>query len=739
MIRCVYLAAAMLGLFVEVSTADLARTPPQASIKESPDWDSANNWIEAHLGDQGAPPISFRYGGARSVDFLPQWKRSCESESLDENRLRRQVVYRDPETKLEVRCEATVYKDLPAVDWVVKVKNGGTSDAPLLADLCAIDVALPCGRTTSTVHYAKGVQEGVDAQLDDFAPRSSRLDLNDEFEVAPKHGRSSWGDSLPFFNLEFVGAERPDRGVVLAVGWTGQWFVHMRRNASHVAVRAGMENVSLVLHPGEEIRSPKIMLLFWQVDRQYGQNLLRRQILRRYHPQRDGKPLPMPFLASSAGLYHEAMEATDENQREYGDALAKLGIEYLWLDVGWHVMNPSSHIGPTDATRFPKGLRSLSDYLQPKGIGVLAWFAPEFQGGASWMEREHPELFLRLKDPAVRDLGHFAILNFGDARALKLVSQYMAEFLQKEGIGIYRQDGPIGANLETTPGRPYPDKQPLRWWRDADPSERRGITEIRYVEGLYAFWDELLRQNPKLIIDHCGGGATRIDIEAMSRGVYLWRSDYNHPGFDPTTHQVHTYGLSAWVPSTGTASGYPETYSFRSSIGNGIALCWNPFQPKIQQTWPLAFPVSVKAPYRLTRAPRTTVDGVVREGYVVDEPFPWQVAERLAAEFKGVRRFFYGDFYPLTPYNTAEDSWMAYQFHDEGANEGIALAFRRANAEAAHVTVNLWGLDAEAKYEVTFTDARRSVTRFGRDLASGLEVAVVGRPGSELVTYRKAP
>ena len=67
-------------------------------------------------------------------------------------------------------------------------------------------------------------------------------------------------------------------------------------------------------------------------------------------------------------------------------------------------------------------------------------------------------------------------------------------------------------------------------------------------------------------------------------------------------------GISQWVPSTSIASGYPDTYSFRSSMNNGISVAWNPYQPEITQRWPLAFPVNQKKPYELEIAARKTVD-----------------------------------------------------------------------------------------------------------------------------------
>jgi len=38
----------------------------------------------------------------------------------------------------------------------------------------------------------------------------------------------------------------------------------------------------------------------------------------------------------------------------------------------------------------------------------------------------------------------------------------------------------------------------LPFWREADAPDRQGITEIRQIEGMYAFFDALLERFPKL-------------------------------------------------------------------------------------------------------------------------------------------------------------------------------------------------------------------------------------------------
>ena len=701
------------------------------TMADASSFDGLNEWLNQNILADKSAVFSFVYDGRPSGELLQSWERKQTTISLDETRTKHVVSYLDPDTELEVRCEAIIFKKHSAIECVVYLRNRSFVETPIVSQLQAIDAVILNTKEDSTLHYARGVGEGVVAAADDFRPVSQAIDAGTSMKFAPKFGRPSWGASLPFFNVA-TRENNVNRGVIAGIGWTGQWQAVFTRDEKSISLRSGMEHTHLKLYPGEEIRTPKVVLLFWQGHRQYGQNLFRRLVLDHYHPQHDEKPLRMPFLISSAGLYNESYAATEENQIDYATKFESLRPEFLWLDVGWHDVDAGhTHLGPADRKRFPRDLRGLSDALRSKNIGLLAWMAPEFQGGSSWMNKTHPELFLGLKDePTNPPSPLYKILNYADKDAVAMVTDNACTMVERQGIGIYRMDGPIGAN------HPDPQKQPLQWWRDADAPDRQGITEIRYIEGLYHFWDEIRRRNPNVIIDLCGGGATRIDLEAMSRCVYLWRSDDNHPGFEPNTYQSHTFGISQWIPSTGTASGYPDTYSFRSSMNNGVAVAWNPYQPDVKQSWPLAFPVKQAPPHELKKVSRGTVDGKQRVSYEVTEPFPWEKARRLVDEFQRIRGFFYADFYPLTPYSIELDTWMAFQFHDEPSGRGIVLAFRRSENNEAAKQLRLWGLRPDVQYAVHFEDNGDRTTMSGKELKAGLSVTISDQPGSALITYQ---
>jgi alpha-galactosidase len=251
--------------------------------------------------------------------------------------------------------------------------------------------------------------------------------------------------------------------------------------------------------------------------------------------------------------------------------------------------------------------------------------------------------------------------------------------IESEGISVYRQD----FNMD-----------PLPYWRSVDEADRQGIAEIRHVEGLYAFWDELLSRNPGLIIDNCASGGRRIDLETTSRSTPLWRTDYHY--FEPNGYQSHTYGLNFYLPLSGTGNNNPEPYFFRSSMNSGLVLGWN----------------------------------------LYSSAFPVEQARRQIAEYKRLRPFFLGDYYPLTAHSVTDDTWIGYQFHRDDLKQGMFLVFRRPKSPYLTARLKLGGLDSEANYELHFEDRGLKRTYTGKELAAGIDLTIEDAPGSMLVTYR---
>ncbi len=221
---------------------------------------TASQWVATRFGDvdQTVPPFSFIYGGRRSVELLPSWKQTRRIRKLDDRRSEHTLTWTEPESGLVVRCVAIAYHDFPTVEWTLYFENTSRTDTPILQDIQSLNATWQRGDDGEfLLHHAVGSP----ANGSDYGPLQTPLGPNVFKRIAAAGGRPTNSD-LSYFNLEW-GA----RGVILAVGWPGQWAAgFVRDDDAGIRVRAGQELTHFKLLPGEEVRTPLIALLFWQGD-----------------------------------------------------------------------------------------------------------------------------------------------------------------------------------------------------------------------------------------------------------------------------------------------------------------------------------------------------------------------------------------------------------------------------------------------------------------------------------------
>jgi alpha-galactosidase len=617
--------------------------------------------------------LSFLCQGTNSAALLAKWACGVRERKLDSQETLRELAYSDPASGLEVRIEAVRFGDFPAVEWVAHFTNRGSNNTPLLEGIQAIDSVLPVATSGPAVlHWAKG---GV-ASFDDFAPQTFELKPGAKLRLRPGGGRSS-SQVLPFFNIQGANG-----GLVAAIGWSGEWAAEFAADARcQVAFKAGLERTRLSLYPGETIRTPRMLLLFYEGDRWQGQNLLRQFILAHHRPKRNGQPLVAPITCGNWG--GTAAEIHLDNIRKI--VREKLPIDYYWIDAEWFGQGAwPVNTGNWEVKKdlYPNGFKPLSAALRQSARELMLWFEPErVHKGTAW-HKEHKDWLLDIG-------GDDFLFDLGNPAARKFLAGFLSDKIHEFGLGCYRQD----FNMD-----------PLPFWRKADAPDREGMAEIRHIEGLYALWDELLERNPGLIIDNCASGGRRLDLETVGRATPFWRTDGPR---DPIAHQCHTWGLLPWIPLSATSQDRAgDDYEFRSSICSGLCLNW----------W-----VSGDAP---------------AERIPADFPFAW--ARATLEQYLSIRDFYYGDYYPLTPYSQGAELWMGYELNRPGTGKGLVVVLRRPDSPFESARFPLRGLDEGASYRITNLDAKTQVTCSGHDLLqAGLEVAIKTRPGSALLLLER--
>ena len=627
-----------------------------------------------------ALPFSFMYDGVASDVLLAQWPKKVDTKKLDANRTQCTLAWTDPKTGLEVRCVAVEYTDYPAVEWTIYCKNAGTNNTPILQDIQGLDAQFERAADGEfTLHGNKGDW----CTADSFAPFQETLGPNASKRFVSFGGRPT-NHVWPYYNLQMPGG-----GVFLAIGWPGQWAASFTRDeARGLRVVAGQELTRLSLKPGEEVRSPLIALVFWEgADPVRAQNLWRRWMLAHNLPRTaDGKLPPAQIVACSSHQFNEMTQANEENQKQFVSRYLEEGmkLDYWWMDAGWYPCGgewPNTGTWEPDKTRFPNGLRAVSDHAHAKGVEIITWFEPERVGDRnSWLGKNHPEWLLG------------SLLNLGNPEALKWLIDHVDRTLTEQGIDFYRQD----FNMD-----------PLDDWRRNDTPDRQGMTENLYVQGYLAYWDGLRQRHPQLRIDSCASGGRRDDLETMRRAVPLIRSDFL---FEPTSQQCHHRQFAQWIPYHGAGyvigtssiggSGTSDVnaYHFRANMSASLTLC-----------------------YDMRR-----------------KDLDYGLAKRLFAELKQIGPNFFGDFYALTDYSLANNVWMAWQYDRPEAGEGLVQVFRRQDCADAAQTYRLCGLDPAAMYEVENLDVAGATRVSGKDLMEkGLTVEIKHKPGAAVIVYKR--
>lgn len=654
----------LLLILLEATIAMSARaavTPTQSEL------DSARRWTAETASRL---PFSFAYSGKSSADLLPGWRPDTRTEKLSHGRTRCTISYTDPQTGLQVRFVAVEYSDFPTLEWTVYFKNTGSSDTPIISDIRALDTRFERGDEGEFVlHHSKGTT----VKADDFMPLTTKLVPNEKAAFTPSGGRPC-ATVWPYFNLEWHG-----QGVIVVVGWPGQWTGSFERDSGKgIAIRAGQELTHLKLKPGEEIRTPLMVLQFYQGDWIRAQNIWRRWMNAYNVPRVNGKLPPTMHVACSSHQFAEMINANEENQKLFVDRYVEkdLKLDYWWMDAGWYVNNgnwPNTGTWEVDPKRFPNGLRAITDHARAKGVKSIVWFEPERVNPGTWLYEKHPEWLLGGEGNRLLDLGN--------PEALKWLIEHIDKIIVDQDIDLYRQDYNIS---------------PLDFWRNADAPDRQGITENHYVTGYLAYWDELRRRHPNMLIDTCASGGHRNDLETLRRSLPLLRSDYI---FEPVGQQGHTYGLAYWVPYFGTGTINEDPYRMRSTMLSSFNSCWD----------------------------------------VRRDDIDYDLLRKLIEQWQEYSPDFYGDFYPLTSYSLDSDRWIAWQFDNPERGTGVIQAFRRDDSPYETARFKLQGLDPNASYAVTNVDENKPVKLTGKALMEdGLVVTMPEKPQAAVITYKRS-
>ncbi len=650
---------------------------------------AAKTWITKQIKENTL--FSFDYNGVSLQEDLssanPTWKKTVETTDTG-------WIVRYNNGAVETWSEITFDPEMASLEWTNYFKSlNETNNTYPISNILAIDSSVFVTNPKLTT------ANGSTASATDFAPIVKDL-TSGSYTMQTTGGRSSQG-AFPYFDIS-----NDEYGVTGGIGWTGNWKAGFTNNNGDVSITAGMQNTNIELLPGEQMRTPMIMLQFFKGDQAEGHNDLRRLILKNYTPQENGAPVRVPQFFSINGAGDQDSLISRMQAR-----ISSRNAEGLWIDSTWYGEQSAADTVGTRTwnkqvgnwyfaeDRYPdNNMLKLGTWLEEQDKEFLLWFEPERVAYETDLAQDQ---YILRNQKASADHGEIKVLdkviadptmylyNFADDELCDQMIDKISSIIQGSKITWYRQD----FNIE-----------PESYWSYNDESNRVGMTEIKYITNLYRYLDELVERNPGLMIDNCAAGGRPLDLEMMKRSVPLWRSDYKEDATNvtamPDNVRSINFNLTWWLPVHG------GRYPINNPSGNDM--------------------------YDL----RAMLSAGVGFGGL-DNLTEAEIAAAMA-ENKVNREMMYGDYYMLS-YGT--DSAVAtqnaaYQFYLPEEGRGYVMTFCPTAATQLQATYYLKGLQKDASYQVTNADTGEIFVMTGQELMTGgLFCTYAGQADTTLFYY----
>ena len=518
-------------------------------------------------------PVFFTYNG---VDFDANAWNPTESANGT-------MSFVSPDGKLKLNVAYQTFDDFPSMTEIIPtIECVGNEETDIIENIRSLHIVRPCDKLQVHVRRTTGSK----TMQTDFSRNDVLLQSRfgcDTLHITTDEGLScsTW---IPYFGVDFDALN----GLEVAVGWSGAWRADMTLTKDTFLLDAGLDGAQFRMRPGERFMLPTMLVMERNnMTVQEGLVQFHRMMLTHKAPRDSKGNLFQPWLPIGVGGGNK----TDDNMLMVIDFAQKEFpgfFDVYWVDANWngeHREIPQRpNCGPDwwkyngdwhlNTWAHPDGnMKKVSDAAHAAGMRFLVWFEPERATIHAPIVKEHPEFFHRVKD---NPSDYQFLLDLGNPAAREWAISEVCRNIDESGIDIYRQDN----NFTVTLGK---------IWADNEEPERKGVNEIKHINGLYAFWDELRRRYPDMLLENCAAGGRRMDYQMMSRSHSYCRDDaHMAKNCDELTQNI-TLNTTAYIPITGgetfTAPVF-DTYAFLSRLAAGTVFTPIDFQGMLLERTP---------------------------------------------------------------------------------------------------------------------------------------------------------
>jgi alpha-galactosidase len=563
----------------------------------------------------------------------------------------RDLVMKDISREVYVTLHYGMDPETGIVRRSAEVEN--RTDAPFtIEQFAAGTFNLPRG-TDYHLHFLTGRWAG-EWGVQDEAIRGGKI-------VLESRRGATGSQNNPFFAIDRDMSKDQDQGDVYfgALAWSGSWQISIEQDAlQHVHITGGLNAFDFTYHlrKGGKFQTPDFYGGFSSQGLGGASRLMHRLEIDSIVPN-----APMPRLRP---VLYNSWEATGFQLEEAGqmalaEKAASIGVERFVMDDGWFGQRNSDHTGLGDwyvnKEKFPHGLKPLIDKVHSLGMEFGLWVEPEMVNPDSDLYRNHPDWVLNFPGRPRTEGRNQMVLNLARPDVRAYVMGFLDKLLGENQIDFLKWD--YNRNW-SEPGWP------------AVPLEDQKNVYYDYTKNFYGILDELRAGHPKLEIESCSGGGSRVDLGVMHYSDQVWPSD-NTDAADRLIIQ----------------NGFSYAYS------PGVMMAWVTDSPNFVNGRTLSLE------YRFL----SSMQGSLGIGANLNNftPGDFAVAKRLIAEYKAIRETVQrGALYRIIPpEDNSEQSATEYVSRD--GKRAVVFAFLHSSAERyPYPTLKLRGLDDNAMYKL---------------------------------------
>jgi alpha-galactosidase len=397
---------------------------------------------------------------------------------------------------------------------------------------------------------------------------------------------------------------------------------------------------------------------------------------------------------------------------------AAIGVDLFYLDASWYKGSSIRGDGDwgkgigsytEDRSKFPRGLRYLSDQVHATGMKFGLWVGPNIVD-STLVPHEVPLSWLAMVDGKSVELKIPTWENtcvqvcLGSAEYAEHLKHSLAKLVEDYNLDWIKWDN---SGIPALPAR----------CNRSDHGHNQDDGSASALDNEYAIFEHLHRNFPKLALEQCGYGS-RLDYGLAGAIRANWCSDTCYPAARLRSNSL----VCATV--------YPSAYNAAWIVKEDTEL----FEAKTRALIDAGIRSRMIGLFGVG-----TLNGQMSQRASL---YPKQILDRLASNVGLYKRFrhllFQQVSFPYKPYGTDAQGWQAIQFTGSAGSEAVLMCFRASSTQITSLLA-LSRLHPRKAYRVRFIDGGTESTIGGKELMdTGIFLSLPEPGASEIILINEA-